>query len=158
MKIIYICLLLMGFSGKPDPLAPGGAGFQHIENAVLKKKTDGAVIVVQPLITGAVGLFREPVGRSEVIVAGRSVVVTHFRHYIGREEIEEIRPENYRILIEKYLVNAPELHEKLGRLGFRYENVPSMIIFYNRHKSDLPMALKYSLEETSGLFMRNDDL
>lgn len=125
-----------------------------IENAVLKPRADGKMIVVQPIITGAVSLYRQAYKREEIDVLGIPTIVTRFRYFIGNDQIEEISRENYRDLVRKHLTGAPELHRKLGRLGFRYENVPSMVIYYNRHKGGQTMAMKYDLQKTSTLMMQ----
>ena len=57
------------------------------------------------------------------------------RYYIGAgQQIEEIDSYNYKELIRKYMPNAPELHKRLGKLGFRFENVQYMVQFYNKFK------------------------
>ena len=124
-----------------------------IENAVLKSRVDGKMIVVQPIITGAVGLYRQAYEREEVDVLGIPTVVTRFRYYLGKDQVEELSRDNYRELVRKYLADAPELHRKLGRIGFRYENVPSMIIYYNRYKTTQTMTMRFSLQTTSALLM-----
>ncbi|MEM6964715.1 MAG: hypothetical protein AAF573_08130, partial [Bacteroidota bacterium] len=41
---------------------------------------------------------------------------------------------NYKKVIKKYLPNAPELHKRLGKVGFRFDNLLYMIEFYNKFR------------------------
>lgn len=152
MKISILLLALFTFPSLFGPVYAHKEG-GTIENAVLKSRTDGKMIVVQPVIAGVVGLYRQAYEREEVDVLGIPTVVTRFRYYLGKDQIEEISRDNYRELVRKYLVEAPELHRKLGRIGFRYENVPSMIIYYNRYKTTQDMAMRFDLQTTSALLM-----
>ncbi len=53
--------------------------------------------------------------------------------YIGiGQEAEAITPGNFKRLAKKYFSNSPELVERIGKRGFRYRNLPSMIIFFNK--------------------------
>ena len=53
--------------------------------------------------------------------------------YIGvGEEAEAITPGNFKRLAKKYFSDSPELVERIGKRGFRYRNLPSMIIFFNK--------------------------
>ena len=71
--------------------------------------------------------------------------------YIGTgKEVERINPGNYKRLIQKYLPNAPELHKRIGKRGFRFENLPSMVLYYNKHKTDNPTPL--TKKEVARLF------
>ena len=53
--------------------------------------------------------------------------------YIGSEdETEAITPSNFKRLAKKYFSNSPELVKRIGKRGFRYKNLPSMIMFFNK--------------------------
>lgn len=53
--------------------------------------------------------------------------------YIGfGDNVEAITPGNFKKLVKKYFVNAPELTQRIGKRGFRYKNLPSMILYYNK--------------------------
>ena len=53
--------------------------------------------------------------------------------YIGfGEEVEAITPTNFKRLAKKYFSSSPELAKRIGKRGFRYKNLPSMIIFFNK--------------------------
>ena len=64
--------------------------------------------------------------------------------YIGTgtgNEVERISPGNFRRLVRKYLPDATDLHKRIGKRGFRFENLPSMILYYNKHISENPTPL-----------------
>ena len=126
------------------------------ENGLIKYQTDGKPILVQPVILGEVCLYRKPHHELKPDAHGRMSYHMSFTYFIGKEEIESIGPLNYRELIKKYMSDASELHRKLGRKGFRYENIPSMILYYNRFKSDQPVGLKYDMRKTIALLMETE--
>lgn len=45
---------------------------------------------------------------------------------------EIITPSNFKRLAKKYFTATPELAQKIGKRGFRYKNLPSMILYYNK--------------------------
>ncbi|MFK7983113.1 MAG: hypothetical protein AB8G86_24250 [Saprospiraceae bacterium] len=53
--------------------------------------------------------------------------------YIGfGDNVEAITPGNFKKLVKKYFSDAPELTQRIGKRGFRYKNLPSMILYYNK--------------------------
>lgn len=83
------------------------------------------VVVMYKKIDGAVKLFYEP--------ANIASSIEQNIYYIGfNKEVEEINSRNYKQLIKKYLPEVKDLHQRLGKRGFRYENIPSMILYYNK--------------------------
>jgi hypothetical protein len=101
----------------------------------------GAIIQAEQLEKGAVDYYHSIGYETKVIPMGSG-------HFFEREKVrieryflrtgdalEEITPYNYKEMIKKYLPNAPELHKRLGKFGFRFENVRYMIQYYNRFKS-----------------------
>lgn len=52
-----------------------------------------------------------------------------------RNQVEKVTPYNYKKILKRYLPNAPELHRRLGKPGFRYENLPSIIRYYNEFRT-----------------------
>ncbi|MEM6319901.1 MAG: hypothetical protein AAF960_19675 [Bacteroidota bacterium] len=45
---------------------------------------------------------------------------------------ELITPANFRKLAKKYFADTPELSKRIGKRGFRYENLPFMILYHNK--------------------------
>ena len=154
MKLNLAFALLTAFIVGAHPLLASD-GEEINRDTILKLTPNGEEIAVEPLIVGEVSLYRQPYEESQVRleVIGPELHVIKHRYFIGGEIVEEINLDNYRPLIKKYLVNAPELHQKLGRSGFRHENIPSMIVYYNRFKSEEPLAMKYDLRTISTLLM-----
>ena len=57
--------------------------------------------------------------------------------YIGTgSETEMITLANYKRLVKKYFTATPELIKLLGKRGFRYKNLPSMILYHNKKVTD----------------------
>ena len=54
------------------------------------------------------------------------------RYYLKcGKKMGKISPYNFKKVVNNFLTNAPELLQRLGRPGFRYENISSIIRFYN---------------------------
>lgn len=64
--------------------------------------------------------------------------------YIGHgNKVEAITPSNFKRIAKKYFAKAPELAKRIGKRGFRYKNLPAMILYYNKsiaNKSGLTKA------------------
>ena len=45
--------------------------------------------------------------------------------------IVKLTPHNYKKLIRQHLPELKELHQSLGRIGFRYQQIPFMVAHYN---------------------------
>lgn len=93
-------------------------------------------IEVTPLVSGAFKLFLH---HETKLVKGpqyrKSKTVLVRRYYLKfNDQVEKITPYNYKKIIATHLSNAPDLHQKLGKPGFRYENIPSMVNYYNQFK------------------------
>ncbi len=53
--------------------------------------------------------------------------------YIGiGDKAELITLNNYKRLAKKYFSATPELVKRIGKRGFRYKNLPSMILYFNK--------------------------
>lgn len=114
---------------------------------ILKVIIDGNEIVLKKVIEGEAALYRQAYQDEdlfETLGILSPVYETKYCYFIGNDEgIEAIYSGNYKELIPQYLKNAPELYSRLGRNGFRFENLPSMIIYYNRFKAEQPTEQSY---------------
>ena len=96
------------------------------------------IAVMIPEITGPVQLFSanrqvEKTVQINATTTRRIIVETYKDYYIGsRHRVELITEGNYKAMIHKYLKETPEVLERLGKRGFRYENLPFMILFHNK--------------------------
>ncbi len=101
---------------------------------------DGSIVWAEPLIEGFISLHREPVyiedNTAFMDEEFAESSLSYFRYWVSAEKVVQITGNNYKTIIRKLLPEAKELHEKLGKLGFRFENVPSMILYYNRFFAD----------------------
>lgn len=52
-----------------------------------------------------------------------------------RGNLLEVTPHNYRSVVREYLPLATDLHKRLGKRGFRYENLVQMVDYYNTFKA-----------------------
>ena len=55
-------------------------------------------------------------------------------YFIGYNDtdVEAITPSNFKRIAKKYFANTPYLVEKIGKRGFRYKNLPTIISYYNK--------------------------
>lgn len=132
-NIKNIFVLLIGFLFSTILLANN----EPVE--VMKKEGNKKeVAVMYSVVDGSVKLFYEPTEVTEFTRTGEydfTAIATQEIDifYIGtNEEVEQINAGNYKRLIKKHLPNALELHKRLGKRGFRFENVPSMVLYYNK--------------------------
>jgi hypothetical protein len=101
---------------------------------------EGVATPAVHLVAGEINLY--VVYRTEVQMIPvndfhyRTGTVESSTFFIGvGEQLEELKPSNYKKIIRRHLANAPYLHKHLGKPGFRYENIPYMIEFYNRFRT-----------------------
>jgi hypothetical protein len=131
MTTIYLSLTMIIFG-----LNPSAASF----NDLIPLYVDGTIIQAEHLEKGPVNLYRG-ITYETTFTASRNGLYAEReqnrveRFFIGTEDaLEEVTHYNYKMLIKKYLPNARELHKRLGRVGFRFENVRYMVQFYNKFK------------------------
>ena len=101
---------------------------------------EGRAIEARQLEKGDVNFFESTYYENQLISVHPTSIQTEQvmvrRYFLGNSlEVEEVTHENYKALIKKYLPNAPELHKRLGKFGFRFENVRYMVQFYNKFKA-----------------------
>ena len=99
----------------------------------------GQAVIAMKVLDGGIPLYECTIVEEQIeasnpfAVAIEQVKVKRF--FVGVQEgLVPITPKNYKKVIKQHLPEAPELHQKLGRRGFRYENIPQMIEFYNRFR------------------------
>lgn len=97
-------------------------------------------VAVKPIILGKVSLFTKKNTTKLVHKLNRKVGRVNEpktnEYWIGKDLFEPITHTNYKSIIPKFLPEAKFLHKKLGQVGFRFENIPSMILYYNRFFSE----------------------
>ncbi len=111
----------------------------HSDSTLLIKPMtthQGDVKWVELLVPGHIKLYREAVSADNFVAVDNRTVITQdqiaYRYWIGTDRIEPIDRLNYRPLIKSYMPEAKTLHKRLGKYGFRFENLPSMIVYYNQ--------------------------
>ena len=54
-------------------------------------------------------------------------------YFLGKEEVVKVTKKNYKRILKNYFQNAPEWRNRIGKMGFRYENIEWLVSSYNRH-------------------------
>ena len=108
-------------------------------NEPLVLKFNGKLISVTHEVKGPLNLFQsiKLVKQADTSGVGSLVIETSelVTYYLMVEGVlHEINDSNYKKQIKKHLPNATDLHKRLGKLGFRFENIPDMIQFYNKFR------------------------
>lgn len=102
----------------------------------------GEVIWAEPIIEGFLNLYREPV---QVDVNNQAMTNTDlssvYNYWIGKRYMVKITNSNYKEVVKDQLTGAKDLHRKLGKVGFRFENLPSMVLYYNHFFSTEPLQV-----------------
>ena len=110
--------------------------------------SDGQPIWVEPMIKGFISLYREPVVPQNSMLTNNTSWSTNHedgepscRYWIGRQQFSLITNMNYKQVVRSIFSEANDLHEKLGNRGFRFENLPSMVIYYNSYFAQQPLQI-----------------
>lgn len=103
-------------------------------------RVGNGLVPAQHIVKGPVNLFVYSYVRPETIDTGLRVVsagtVEEYRYFLGvNGEVVEINSSNYKKMIKRYLPNAKHLHKRLGKVGFRFQNISSMVEFYNNFRA-----------------------
>ena len=103
-------------------------------------RVDNGLVAAQHIVKGPLNLFVYSYLRPETIDTGlREIpagVVQEQRFFLGvNGEVVEITSGNYKKMIKRHLPNAKYLHKRLGKVGFRYQNLSSMVEFYNNFRA-----------------------
>ena len=56
--------------------------------------------------------------------------------FIGKNELMRIDEWNYENVIKQVMPDRPALIKKLGRQGFRFENLKQMVYYYNKEQTE----------------------
>ena len=59
-------------------------------------------------------------------------------YFIGynADKVEAITPSNFKRIAKKYFASTPELVGSIGKKGFRYKNLPTIILYYNNQVTE----------------------
>lgn len=108
-------------------------------------RVDNGFVMAEHKVKGPLNLYVHSFLKQDFIETGLRTVATGMvkveRFFLGAEgDVVEITPANYKKKIKQYLPNAPGLHKRLGGPGFRFENLSSMIKFYNDFRVSAQIA------------------
>ena len=108
---------------------------------------NGAMVWAEPIVEGYISLYREPISFGETSILDQENSKLNFsqssltyRYWIGDHQLVMINDLNYRNVIKGKLKAAEDLHQKLGKKGFKFENTPSMVLYYNSFYSNEPFT------------------
>lgn len=128
--IIFFSFHEIGFSNN---------GIVYVTKVENKKK----VVVPMTLeITGDLNMFSMSLTQTELVQVSETKfreieINTNKEYYLGNgQEVEVVTPTNLKKLAKKYFVDTPELLKRIGKRGFRYENLPSMVLYHNKLKKE----------------------
>lgn len=116
------------------PIAAGA------NNDLVMIRVDNGLVAAEHMVKGPLNLFVHSYLRPETIDTGLRVVaagtVKEQRFFLGLNgKVVEITSSNYKKMIKRYMPNAKHLHKRLGKVGFRFQNLSSMIEFYNNFRA-----------------------
>lgn len=110
---------------------------------VLVTKIENNKRIVVPMtleIDGDLKLFSVQVSESALIQVNETdfreiVRNTRKEYYLGHGfEVEIIASGNFKKVAKRYFSGMPDLAKRIGKRGFRYENLPSMVLYHNKMK------------------------
>lgn len=108
-------------------------------NDLVMIRVENNLLKAEHVVKGPLNLYVYSYLKAETIETGLRTVAAGVseakRFFLGVEgKIVEISPSNFKKTIKQYLPNAKYLHKRLGKVGFRFENLASMIKFYNNFR------------------------
>ena len=111
-------------------------------NPVILKKTKNSKELTLLLleIDGPIQLFSKVTDTYEIVEVNensfREISTGVIKeYYIGtdkEEVVEYVIPANFKKVAKEYFADTPELAKRIGKRGFRYENLPFMILYHNK--------------------------
>jgi len=108
----------------------------QINDGIVKIHYNGVEIQARQLVKGQLNLYvshRSELKRVTGPLYRKRKTVFVKRYFIKyQKQVEKVSPYNYKRVLKKYLHRAQELHTRLGKLGFRYGNIPSIVRYYNQ--------------------------
>lgn len=116
----------------------------EIQTFGLKKivTNNGPTVLVEPIIEGTISLYVQRLERPEFYSFGASNRENTLQYWIGNNTFFSIDHLNYKKVIKHLLPEGKSLHRQLGKVGFRFENLPSMVLYYNNFYADEQLTFK----------------
>ncbi|PHN07117.1 hypothetical protein [Flavilitoribacter nigricans] len=130
MKVLTFVMAFLAIAC-PEPLL-------FANDDLVKIHYKGSDFLARQLVKGNLNLFVSNQYEKKKVFGPRyrhQKIVYVKRYFLKfRDQIEKLSPYNYKRILRRCLPNAPALHRRLGKPGFRYENIPSIIRFYNEFR------------------------
>lgn len=105
---------------------------------ITKTIISGQQVNVSPVVEGIMSLYFRMIPISEANLYNpyfpdnEPAEVPQF--FIGKEELMRIDEWNYETILKQVMQDKPVLIKRLGRQGFRFENLKQMVYFYNQEE------------------------
>lgn len=130
MKVFTFVLAVLAMAC-PEPLL-------FANDDLVKIHYKGTDLLAKQLVKGHLNLFVSNQYEKKKVFGPmyrkhKSVYVKRYFLQSG-DKIEKVSPYNYKKVLKRFLPNAPELHRRLGKPGFRYENISSIVRYYNEFR------------------------
>jgi|GEM_PF-7127203 len=114
--------------------------FGSANNDLVMIRVGNNLLKAEHVVKGPLNLYVYTYMKAETIDTGLRTVAAGVseakRFFLGVDsKIVEISPSNFKRAIKQYLPNAKYLHKRLGKVGFRFENLASMVKFYNNFRT-----------------------
>ena len=106
---------------------------------ITKTIINGQEVNVSPVVEGIMNLYFRMIPISQANLYNpyfpynEPAEVPQF--FIGKAELIRIDEWNYERVIKQLMQDRPALIKKLGRQGFRFENLKQMVAFYNKEQT-----------------------
>lgn len=137
----HIILFLVGITlingkliGSNEPISTGIEGIEPMELS-MNIEINGAIKLYSVLKEDIELIDTEMVTVADKLGTNSEWHLAYNKdYYIGYSDtnIEAITPSNFKRIAKKYFANAPELASSIGKKGFRYKNLPTIILYYNK--------------------------
>ena len=113
--------------------------FGRANNDLVMIRVENHLLKAEHVVKGPLNLYVYTYMKPETIDTGLRTVAAGVseakRYFLGVDgKIVEVSPSNFKRAVKQYLPNAKYLHKRLGKVGFRFENLASMIKFYNNFR------------------------
>lgn len=92
-------------------------------------------------IDGDIKMYSMQTSETEIVQINeaviREVIIENQKeYYLGHGlEAEIVTVGNFKKVAKRYFSDTPDLVKRIGKRGFRYENLPSMVLYHNKLKS-----------------------
>ncbi len=105
-------------------------------NPVVKETTSGEMLKVHVVVNGETGLFKHDFETSTYNTEDPTTGYVHQKsiYYVevsGSDKIQKLTRFNYKRVLKQHLTGDPDLTNKIGSKGYRYDDLEKILRTYN---------------------------